>query len=237
MLAEHIEFPDDPQARALLEAAVAQSYKLPFGFPGFQADLAVQMNDQIWHGRVTGYTPRHLTITLPDAEARTWAECEMQSILGHRWPSAFAERDGRYILALDPTEHPLGVKIILHGDPLQSHYRVHDDRITQVHRVMGDQNFTIHILDVQHIADGRHLPKHFTVVFREESSNRLIRSDAYTDRYAYVDNCWLPALRRVITTDAHGMHTYVMELSNHRLLHEEHATTVLPTPTQQNLRA
>lgn len=209
---------DDPRARALLEGAVAQSYKLPLGFPGFRADLAVQIDERQWHGHLVGYTPRHVAISLPDADARMWAERELQSILGHRWPAPFAERDGRYVLTLGDTRHPLGARIDLHGDPLQSHYRVRDDRITLVQRTMGDQCFTIHVLDVQRLPDGRHLPKHFTVVFREKESGHLVRSDAYTDRYVLGDNCWLPALRCIQVADAHGLRTYVMELSNHRLL-------------------
>lgn len=221
---EHIDRQDDPRARAILEGTVAQSYKLPLGFPGFRADLAVQIDERQWHGHLVGYTPRHVAISLPDADARMWAERELQSILGHRWPAPFAERDGRYGLTLGDTRHPLGVRIDLHGDPLRSHYRVCDDRITLVQRTMGDQSFTICVLDVQCLPDGRHLPKHFTVVFRETESGRLVRSDAYTDQYVLVDHCWLPALRRVHVIDAHGLRTHVMELSNHRLLHADSMT-------------
>jgi hypothetical protein len=239
METEHIgiqEVQDDPQARALLEAAAAQNYKLPLGFAGFQADLMVQIDEQTSHGRVTGYTPRHITVTLPDTAAHAWAERELQSILGHRWPTPFAERDGRYTLTLDTTYHPLGVRINLHGDPLQSYYRVCDDRITQVYRVMGDQKFTISILDVHILPDGRHLSKHFTVVFQDQAGGSIARSAAYTDRYVAVSNCWLPALRRVIVTDAHEAHTYVLELSNHRLMDEEGTATPLTAYTQPGIR-
>jgi hypothetical protein len=196
----------------------------------------VQIDDQTWYGRVTGYTPRHITVTLPDTAAHAWAERELQSILGHRWPTPFAERDGRYTLTLDTTYHPLGVRINLHGDPLQSYYRVCDDRITQVYRVMGDQKFTISILDVHILPDGRHLSKHFTVVFQDQAGGSIARSAAYTDRYVAVSNCWLPALRRVIVTDAHEAHTYVLELSNHRLMDEEGTATPLTAYAQPGIR-
>lgn len=236
METERIDIHDDPKARAILEGATAQSYKLPLGFPGFQGDLTVAIDTESWHGRVVAYTPRHVSVTLPNAEAQAWAEREIQSILGHRWPTPFAERDGRYTLTLGDTRHPLGVRIDLHGDPLRSHYRVCDDRITQVHRVMAEQHFTINILDVQHVCDGRHLPKHFTVVFREANSGQLVRMNAYTDRYAYVANCRLPALRRVLVTQAAGLRTYVMEVSNHRLLHEDGANAHMAEHTPPALR-
>ncbi len=209
---------DDPQARALLQGASAQSYKLPRGFTGFTARVVAQMEDQQSQGDVTIYTPRHVQVRLLDSTTQLWVERELQSMIGHRWPTPFEERDGRYVLTMDTTPHPLGTRIDLHGDPLQSYYRVHDRHITQVYRVIGEQCFTIQIIATHSLPDGRYVPTHFTVVFRDHRTQRIISSSTYSDQYTSVGNCWLPRSRRVLSNDSDGNHAYELHLSNHRLL-------------------
>lgn len=217
---------DDPQARALLQGASTQSYKLPRGFTGFTARVVAQLDDQQSQGDTIIYTPRHVQVRLLDSTARLWVERELQSMIGHRWPTPFEERDGRYVLTMDTTPHPLGTRIDLHGDPLQSSYRVRDGHITQVYRVMGEQCFIIQIIATHSLPDGRYVPTHFTVVFRDYTTQRIVSSSTYSDQYIAVGNCWLPRWRRVLSNDSDGNHVYELHLSDHRLLDSRHEGSI-----------
>jgi hypothetical protein len=212
---------DDPQARALLHNATERSYRLPSDFPGFAAQIAVQIDADTWTGSVEGRTPQSITVTLagtaPDAASK-WARKELSSIIGHRWPTPFAQRDGRYTLTADMTPHPLGTRIDLHGDPLRSHYRVRDGQIRLVHRTMGEQSFTITMLGHTHLPDGRTLPAQFVVVFRAAEGKALLRTDAYIDTFTDVAGCWLPECRQIVHADQAGMRVSTMTLHDHRLL-------------------
>lgn len=219
---EQTSVADDPQARALLHNATERSYRLPSDFPGFAAQIAVQIDADTWTGSVAGRTPQQISVTLDDESefAREWAQNELRSIIGHRWPTPFEQRDGRYTLTADMTPHPLGPRIDLHGDPLRSHYRVRDGQIRLVHRTMGEQSFTITMLGHTHLPDGRTLPAQFVVVFRAAEGKALLRTDAYIDTFTDVAGCWLPAWRRVVRQDADGMRVATLALHAHRLLDE-----------------
>lgn len=215
---------DDPQARALLRAATERSYRLPADFPGFTAALTVEMDAERWTGRMTGRTPQEIRVTLDDetaTAAREWAQGELRSIIGHRWPTPFDERDGRYILTLDPTPHPLGVRIDLHNDPLRSYYRVRAEQILMVQRFMGAQSFTITMLAHTHVPDGRTLAAQYVVVFRDTTTFQIAGTDAYNDTFADVAGCWLPTWRRVVRQNQVGVRVSTLTLHDHRLLERE----------------
>lgn len=213
---------DDPHARAILQAATERGYRLPTDFPGFAATLTVQIDADSWSGSVTVHTPHELSVTLDPAAdtAHEWAHNELRSIIGHRWPTPFVQRDGRYTLTCDLTPHPLGARIDLHGDPLHSFYRVNDKQITLVQRTIGSQSFTITMLAHAQLPDGYTLPAQYVVVFRDAATDALVRSDAYTDRFTEVTGCWLPTWRRVVRQDAQGLRVSTLALSDHRLLTE-----------------
>lgn len=216
---------DEPQARELLRAATERSYKLPHNFAGFHAHTTVQYGAQIITGTVRVQSPQQITVQVDDASeqpaptaADTWLQSELRSMIGHRWPVPFEQRDGRYLLTQDATPHALGPRIDLHGDPLHSSYRVRGEQITLVQRTMGGQSFTITMLAHTLLPDGRSLPAHYVVVFRDAASQHIIRTDAYTDRFMSVAGCWLPHERQVVRHDADGMHAAIFVLYEHTLL-------------------
>ncbi|MCG8349697.1 MAG: hypothetical protein MI924_18180 [Chloroflexales bacterium] len=130
-----------------------------------------------------------------------------------------------------------GDRIDLHSDPLPSYGRACNDPIPQVYRVLVEQNFTNHVLDVHHLSDDRYLPKHFTVVSWEANSRILARLETDTDHDVAVAAGWRPALRQVLVTQAAGRPTDVMELRTYRLVHEDSATTHLAAHTSSGPRA
>lgn len=214
---------DDPQARALLQATSDRGYRLPADFPGFTAQLTVQIDADTWSGRVAGRTPQEITVTLDAAAAdtaRDWAQNELRSIIGHRWPTPFSQRDGRYTLTCDATPHPLGTRIHLHGNPMHSAYRVREDHIRLVQRTAGAQSFTITLLAHTHVPDGRSLPAQYVVVFRDGDSNDIVRVDAYTDTFVEIGDCWLPAWRQVVSHNRAGMRASTLTLHDHRLFNQ-----------------
>lgn len=212
---------DDPRARSLLKEAAERTYKFPADLLGFAADIEIEINHHTWDATLVVSLPMGINLAFEgerSQDAFAWVQRELQSILGHRRPSSFDERDGRYVLTLDTTPNPCGLLISVHGDKLQSSYRVLDQAITEVHRVLPDQNFTIQILESQHIPDDWVVSKHFVVCFRSNTTSQLVRTDIYSDTYVPVGHAWLPATRRILVNDAQGCETYMLRLHNHRLL-------------------
>ena len=97
-------------------------------------------------GTVVVKGPRDVTVQLPDETIQKWAQEQIGMIAVHRAPRKFEESDGKHRLTLEAgTDHPLGRRLDLHGDGMQSFYRIKNDRITQINRKMPHVAFTINV--------------------------------------------------------------------------------------------
>ncbi len=211
---------NQPQAHAALQAAHEGGYRFPANFAGFSADVQIEHDGIVQTGRVTLRSPREIEIDLDaDEETLGWLRQELGSMAGHRWPTPYAESDGRWTLTLEEDAgHPLGDLIRVHDDPFNSSYRLRDGRIAQVNRQMGPTRFSINIHEHTLAADGRTLPAVFTVAFWDTAQGRLSRTDEYLDRYLDVDGVQLPAERRILRVADDGISVRKMTLSGHTLL-------------------
>ncbi len=212
--------PNDPAAHALLRAAYDGTYRFPTGFAGFVAAVRFAQDETTASGALRVRSPREIEVEIPADEATVgWVARELGSVAGHRWPTPYAESDGRWTLTLGPEDrHPLGRLVRFHDDPFDSSYRVRDGRITQINRRMGPVRFSITLQAHVQTDDGRVLPTAFSVVHWDTVQGRLNRADTYCDRYAPVDGVYLPVSRRVVTADDAGVTAREMALIDHALL-------------------
>lgn len=216
---------NDPAAHDVLRGAHEGLYRYPVGFAGFAAAVVLEQDGTATRGTVTVRSPRDVTIEIAADETATgWIRQEVGSLAGHRWSSPYEAGDGRWALSLDPLDdHPLGPRVRIHGDPFDSSYRVHDGRIAQVDRRMGNVRFSITMQAHVAAVDGRALPAHFTVAYWDVGQDRLTRADTYSDRYAAVAGISLPAERRVVSADDAGVTVRRLLLTDHALLTSEAA--------------
>ncbi len=220
---------NDPAAHELLRGAHQVGYRFPDRFSGFRAALKFTNDQGSTSGTVEVNAPNQITLDLDTGEAaRQWVLQEMASIVGHRWPASYEQQDGRYNLTLEPGEHPLGQLIRFNDDRFSSAYRVREGRLSQINRGMGKMRFTIDILEHVQVGDGRIVPTNFTVTYWDTNDGRLVRADAYTDRYVSVDGVYLPALRRVITATDDGLTVQEMVLTGHEILPEGSTAQEVP---------
>jgi hypothetical protein len=211
---------NQPQAHAVLQAAHEGGYRFPADFAGFSADVRVERDGMAQTGRVALRSPREIDIDLTaDEETLGWLRQELGSMAGHRWPTPYAESDGRWTLTLEEgAGNLLGDLVRVHDDPFNSSYRLRDGRIAQVNRQMGPTRFSINIHEHTQTADGRTLPAVFTVAFWDTAQGRLTRTDEYLDRYVEVDGVQLPTERRILRVEDDGISVRKMTLSGQTLL-------------------
>lgn len=209
---------DDPDARELLRRAFEKTARWPADFKGFSADLTVNVDGKEHKGSVTVRSAQDVSVSLPDAEVQKWAAGTIGMIAVHRGPRTFEQSDGRSTLTLDRgPAHPLGQIIRIH-DSLQSHYRVKDDRITQINRTMGPMRFTINIEDSALTPDNKYLTTRYTVYYFNTQDGKLTNVESFTDSHARLGNADLPAFRRIISADQGAVSVKTLTFSNHRLL-------------------
>src|SRR5437879_12540931 len=113
--------------------------------------------------------------------------------------------------------HPPGQTIRIH-DSLQSHYRVKDDRITQINRTMGPIKFTINVEDSVITADKKYLTTRYTVYYFNPQHGRLANVASFTDTQLPDGQADLPAARRIISAENDVVSVRTLTFANHRLL-------------------
>ena len=187
-------------------------------FPGFKAHLVVETVDFRGAGEVTVGTDGDVALTgFPaDFDAKP-VQGYLESLVQHRLADTAADENVEYVAESKP--HPLGRLIRFIGDEkLQSTYRVQDDMVTEVNRVMGDLRFSIDVLDVERDAAGKYLPRVFTVSYWDKNSGALKRTETHINHWLAVGRFELPRSLSLVRCSSEGNKLMQLELSRHELL-------------------
>ena len=210
---------DNPQARALLQRAFESTARWQPDFRGFSADLTVNTNGQQVRGTVVVKGPREVTVQLPDETIQKWAQEQIGMIAVHRAPRKFEESDGKHRLTMEAGEdHPLGRRLDIHGDGMQSFYRIKDNRITQINRKMPHVAFTINVEESSTTQDQKQLTTKYTVYYFAPQDAKLRNVESFTDTHVRVGNSDLPATRRIISYENGAVLVRTVTFTNHKLL-------------------
>lgn len=216
--AQAVAMQDDVNARELLHRAFDRTARWRADFVGFTATLIVNDDGVEHHGTVQVAMPRSVEVTVAEPGLQQWAQQQLAMMVGHRAYRAFDQSDGKYVLTLGPEEaHPLGRLIYIHGDGMNSRYRVRDERICQIQRSMERVKFTINIDDSMTTGDGQVLTTRFTVYYFSPSTGQLTQVESFMDDYAEVRGVVLPKARRVTFADNGEARVRELLLSNHVL--------------------
>jgi hypothetical protein len=197
---------DEPTAESLLRTS-HDARALWHGLPGFSADISVSTNGVVAEGRMIVTADGKLQLEDLGSEHFQWAVRRLQSLVDHRMPQEARDHDVSF--ADDVTTHPLGRLIRIDGDRWHSLYRIAGDVITEVHRTMDTTRFSITVTEVQRNAEGKHLPKTYSVSWWNVDSGALTACEV-------VRNEWV---RVSVRSDGTGQREVgEVRLRNHRLL-------------------
>jgi hypothetical protein len=215
----------DPAASKLLADARA-ARAMWKDFPGFRADVELNLDGKVSKGKVEVDSAGKTHYTGLDKDAEAWAKPTLGSIVGHRLdgtardtPCAFGDND---------TNHPMGRLIRVLNDELHSGYRIRDNQIMVVDRNMHDRKFTISVLENRKNAEGKYLSVSFVVNYWNPTSGEFLRSDTNLQTWTRVGALDLPVMAKVVTAEKadaaaksgdwkHVPATKSLTLSNHHL--------------------
>jgi hypothetical protein len=171
---------EDPAATKLLADARA-ARALWRDFPGFTADLEVNVDGKVTKGSVTVTAKGNVELKMKEGAAASWAKRELTSLVAHRLdsgppaktPCAFTD---------DKTDHPLGRAIRVLNDESSTSYRIRDRQILVVNRWGYPFRFTITVLENETNEDKQFLPTDYVVTSWEKESVKSSRSFHHTWR-------------------------------------------------------
>ncbi len=210
---------NDPKAQDLLRGAFEKTARWQSDFQGFQADLRINVNGTETKGTVTVKGPRDVSVQIQDEELQKWAQNQIGMIAVHRGPRSFEESDGKYALTLgNDQSHPLGQRINIHGDGMESWYRIKDNRITQINRKMPHMAFTINVEESALTQDNKSLTTRYTVYYFSPKDGTLQNVDSFTDTHTRISSSDLPATRRIISYENGAVVARTLVFENHKML-------------------
>lgn len=214
--------PND-EAIALFEEAVAARATWQ-DFPGFSAEIAGELDGRPFSGTVTVAADGAVDVELgEDAAMSHWIDEQLESITMHRAvaSSGSANKSNHVKPSLRFTDsqlnHPLGRLVAFDGGQFASSYRVKDRQLMTVNRLIDGENITISVLNNEQNAEGKFLPRVYTVQAWNEASGEPTRTETVRDSWTRVDAWDLPAEHVVTSATADGFTVRSFALSNHAM--------------------
>jgi len=186
-------------------------------FPGFSADIAARVDGRPWKGTATVGAAGDVDLFMEDDPITPWVREQLESIVLHRR----ARQSGKppvLRFADQDRDHPLGRLLTFEGGKFASSYRVKDRQIMTVNRQLGKSNMTITVLDNDKNADGRFLPRSYTVQYWDAATGELQRTETVQNRWTRLGAWDLPAALTSVASGPAGQSVKALTLSQHRLL-------------------
>ena len=207
--------PADPAATKLLADARAARDTWE-NFPGFTADIAVNLDGKTTKGTVKVSSEGKVDLTMPEGDAAKWAKGQLSSLVGHRL-SGGTELHTPCAFADDVTDHPLGRAIVVLNDEFHSSYRIKGRQILVVNRNMKDAHFTITVLENRLTENKKYVPITFVVNTWDNASGALKNSEAFHQKWKRVGKFDLPAGLTVVTAGNGKLDARSITLTNQKL--------------------
>ena len=204
----------DPAATKLLAEGRA-ARDLWNHFPGFTADVEVNLEGKTTKGTLKVSAQGKVDLDLPEGEATKWATGQLDSIVSHRLGGG--EEETPCAFADDVTDHPLGRKIVVLNDEFHSSYRIKGQQILVVNRNVPGSRFTITVMENKLTEDKKYLPSSFVVNTWDASTEALKRSDTYHQEWKRVGKFDLPTHLTVVTATNGKLEARSLTLTNWKL--------------------
>jgi len=138
-------------------------------------------------------------------------------VVTHRRRKSFDEAHGKSSFTLGESDSSGAVEILVTGDSMGSNYKVHNNQVSMVSRVMGRMAFVINHQGHLDTGEG-YVSSAYSAVFRNPQSQEILRQVKFEDTYDKVGNYYVMT-RQVVHSNEQGVQkTYDIEFSNIKLL-------------------
>jgi hypothetical protein len=208
----------NPEAtRLLADARAARATWV--GFPGFKADVEVNVDGKAVAGKVEVDAKGKVTLHL-EGDAKNWARRTLESIVGHRLDNS-AALNTPCAFVDEVKTHPLGRAIRVLEDEFHSSYRIRDRQVIVVNRQAGPVRFSITVMENRQSAEKRFLPACYVVNTWDAKTDTLKSSATHHNTWQRVGKFDLPRSAMVVTATGGKLEARSIKLSKVELLEEK----------------
>jgi hypothetical protein len=206
---------DAAATKLLADARAARA--IYHDFPGFTADIEVNLDGKATHGTVEVSDKGKVTLKLDDPAAEKWAKGTLASTMAHRLDSGSSGGDTPCAFADEDAHHPLGRAIRVLNDEFHSSYRIRDRQVIVVNRHMPGSRFTITVMENLRTREDKFLPACYVVNTWDAKTDALTSSETHHETWQRVGAFDLPQETVVVKAMAGKQEARSLKLSNVRL--------------------
>jgi hypothetical protein len=202
----------NPEATKLLADARA-ARALYHDFPGFRADIEVNLDGNRTRGPVEVSEKGKVGLKLDNADAAKWAKNTLESLIGHRLSSGPEEETPCAFVDSDE-HHPLGRAIRVLNDEFHSSYRIRDRQVIVVNRQVPGARFTITVMENMLSKEKKFLPVSYVVNTWDAKTNALTSSETHHQTWQHIGAFDLPKETLTVKATVDKLAARSMMLSN-----------------------
>lgn len=188
-------------ARDIFQNAYEQRYTWNEEFPGYQAEVSLRYDGQLYHGLVQVNPDFQVTVkNIDDPEVSELVKNQLQMETIHRRHVAFGDRHAQDNYTLAGTDKDGAFEIQEMGENGESRYKVRDNKIVQVNRTLGGTAVTVDSLGFITPPEG-YLTEHFQTTFRDPKAKEVLLTQDVTDFHEKIGNYYLLTNRTIRSSD------------------------------------
>lgn len=178
-------------AREVFRAAYENRYTWDEQFPGFSAEVSVNYDGEVYQGIASVKSDLSVEVSNIDIEEiHQLVVNELKMEVIHRRRLPFEKVHGRNSYEFEGTDEEEAMKIREAGDEKDSHYKVKEQVITQVNRILGDVAVKVDTLGTTKTPEG-YLVAHFQTIFRDAQTEEILQKQDVRDFHDKIGNYYL----------------------------------------------
>lgn len=205
-------------ARELFRAAYENRYTWDAHFPGFEADCTLLLNGETHSSKVSIQPDLSVSVETADPKVQEWLTNQMKDVVTHRKRSDFEQAHGKHRFDYDgETDETGAVPVTVGGDAMGSNYKLRDNQVVQVSRVMGRVAFTINHLAKLDTGSG-YISTAYNAVFKNPQTGDVVRQSKFEDTYEPIVGYYVMTKQVVHTREGDNSTLTELALNNIRPL-------------------
>lgn len=209
---------ESTNARDLFRAAYEHRYTWDSNFPGYSADIELKQGDEVYNGQIRINPDMSVEVMgIEDEEVKQSVYTQLRDIVTHRKRTSFENSHGKNSFSFGEKDETGAVEILVEGDSMGSNYKVRDDQICLVSRVMGRMAFVINTHESLDTGEG-FAASRYDAVFRNPQTDEIMRELEFEDQFEKIGDYYVMTRQVVHAKEKGTLTTTEFNYSNIKLL-------------------
>lgn len=182
---------EQTDARSLFKAAYENRYTWDENFPGYTADVTLRQSGEVYSAKVRINADLSYDILeLSDEKGRELLQHHLWETVTHRKRSNFEQAHGKNSFSLGSSDETGAIEIQVSGDAMGSHYKIRNNEISQVNRVMPQVAFSINHKGSLDTGSG-YISARYDVVYRNPKTDEVMGENDVDSHYENIGGYYL----------------------------------------------